>query len=141
MKKVMVIFTMMILVISMVAIAHADRWDDVTIGWLDDNTVEWCNTHGYEDWIDMHHYDNDMILGHGVIHDVTPDYIRSDACAAELEEGLGIKIHSIDLIHYGQEGGYDIYRLIVKWNEPKVTAEEFGSKPIYGEDMFVRFYN
>ena len=143
MKKAMVIL-MMILVISMATVANAGYWDDKTVKWLNENTIDWCNKNGYVDWTDFQHYNDDMILGYGVtkddgiFYDATPSTIMNRTYITRIEETFNTTVHSIELIHCGQEGGYDIYRLIIKWNDP---IKDPNGNYVYGEDVFVRFYN
>lgn len=144
MKKFVCVCFAMVMVVIMTNVAFADYWDEKTIEWLETNTKEWCEQNGYEDWIDGSKIKDGCGLGcavitkdHNVFYDAKPDTITSPVYAERAKDLLGIELHDIMIIHYGQEGGYDIYRVIIRFAEG-ITV---GDDTIYGEDAFVRFYN
>lgn len=145
MKKFMAMVVLMTMIFGSAA-AELDHWDSKTVAWLTADTENWLYENGYEKYATLNVVEDELALGYGIItkddlvfSDAHPSTISGPAMASKIEELFNTTVHSIECVHLGQRSGYEIYELVIKWNDPVTNYGNYGE--IYGLDFFVRFYN
>ena len=138
-----------IFILVIVGTAYAEpelsHWDQKLYDFLMEDTEQFLIENGYESYLEKN-VENDLALGYCVItksdlvfHDAKPDTILSNTYLERLEECFQTEMYDMTLVYIGQRSGYELYELIIKWNDP-VVATNYGTE-IYGIDSFVRFMN
>lgn len=148
MKKVIVSFVMMVMMLVMATTAYgltAEEIDDIIV--LHNAEKEWALSHDeFCEWAEDGITENGILRGLGMVtkedpvfYDATPDTICRSVYCERIQSELGVNNVVINNEVVGFVKGYGVYHLVITWDESiDYLGTYSGAK---GMDMLTVFYN